>query len=62
MIPEKSGIIKIEPPHPKRGWGFLNFFSHKLLLEKSLKKKSKKVREIMRFSQVQNLQCQKVSV
>lgn len=42
MIPEKSGIIKIEPPHPKRGWGFLNFFSHKLLLEKSLKKKVKK--------------------
>ena len=20
-------IGKIEPPHPKRGWGFLNFFS-----------------------------------
>ena len=20
-------IEKIEPPHPKRGWGFLNFFS-----------------------------------
>ena len=32
---KKSGFRKIEPPHPKRGWGFLNYF-HLIMVNLSI--------------------------